>query len=241
MTTITNTAAFAQYRRSFETIATTATASLTAPTNTKLLYVAGPDGSLLTKVFSVPLATNVSNQVQFYKSPDGGTTFNLMQTTLCPANTVTTSSQISGVAMPQLDGTALSESNPLALGGKTSLETSLQSAPISGGTSQGSVNAQTLPAAISVSSLVKGTIVDFEAGLTNTLATTLTIGTAAAAAVVRDYNGAALSAGDITAGFRYRVWYDGTSWRLVVTDRLYVGIAITFATGICTTAQGVDF
>lgn len=242
MTTITNTAAFAQYRRIFEAVNTTANGgTLAAPTNTALLYTAGPDGSLITKLSSMPRATNTATQVQIYKSPDGGTTFNLLNTALIPANTVTTSAQVSGIATTQLDGTVLNEGNPLALTGRSSLTTSLQSTPVQGGTSQGAANVQTLPGAIGVTALTSGIVVDFEAGLTNSTTTTLGIGTATAAAVVRDNSGAALSAGDITAGFRYRVWCDGTSWRLIMTDRLYVAVGITLAGGIVTTAQGVDF
>lgn len=242
-TTLTNTAAFAQYRRIYSAVTTTANTTLTAsPTNTALLYVAGPDGSLITRIFSVPRATlSTDTQIQLFLSPDGGTTNYLFNTAELPAVTIGTSAQIAGISMTQTDGSTLFEANPIPLGGQSAFVNSVSSAPTLGGTSRGSANAQTLPFAVGVTSLVTGTVVDFEAGLTNTSSTTLTIGSSAATSVVRDYNASALSAGDITAGFRYRVWYDGSFWRLVVTPRLYVAQAVTLASGIATTVQGCDF
>lgn len=236
---IQNVAAFAQYRRIYAATVTTANGgSLSAPTNTALLAVAGPDGSLITHLSAVPRATVTATQMQYYISKDGGTTFNFLTTGLMAATTVTTSAQITPLAIAQVDGTLLSEINPISLSGVTNFGTSN---PTFAGITQGSVNAQLLPFASSVTALTAGTIVDFEAGLTNTSATTLTIGTSAATSVVRDSSGAALSAGDITAGFRYRVWTDGSLWRLMVTDRLYVATGITLASGITSIVQQADF
>ena len=41
--------------------------------------------------------------------------------------------------------------------------------------------------------------------------------------------------------FRYRCWFDGSTLRLVITDRLYVAQGVTLAGGIVTTAQIADF
>lgn len=243
MATITNTAAFAQYRRDYAAVTTTANTTLTSsPTNTALLYAAGPDGSLITRLSSLPRNTLAADtQMQIFMSPDGGTTKYLVMTGKQSAVTPNTSAQISGLSFTQVDGTALYEANPFPLAGQSAFVNTVSSAPILGGTSAGSANAQTCSFAVGVTSLVAGTVIDFEAGLTNTAAMTLQVGTSAATSVVRDYNAAALSAGDVTAGFRYRVWYDGSFWRLVITQRLYVAQATTLADGIVTLVQGVDF
>lgn len=238
---ITNTAAFAQYRRMYQGVVTTANGgTLVAPTNTALLAVAGPDGALITKAAAVPRATVAATQLQVYLSKDGGTTLGLIGGAQMGAATISISSSLSTTPLTQIDGTTISETNPVALSGVTDFGTT---APTWGGLTSGSVNAQLLPFATSVTSLVAGLIVDFEvgAGLTNTSSMTLTVGTAAAASVVRDATGAAVSAGDLTAGFRYRVRCDGTFWRLFITDRLYVASGITLADGIVFTAEQADF
>lgn len=236
---ITNTAAFAQYRRLYATSLTTANGgTLAAPTNTALLSVAGPDGSLVTNAAVVPKATNTATQIQLFLSKDGGTTFNLIGGALMAAATIGTSSALSATALTQLDGSTLSETNPLPLSGVTDFGTT---APTWGGITSGSVNAQLLPFATGVTALAAGIVVDFEAGLTNTSSMTLTVGTSAAAAVVRDASGSAVSAGDITTGFRYRVRCDGTFWRLFMTDRLYVATGVTQASGLGITAAQADF
>lgn len=236
---IQNLAAFAQFRRVYPATVTTANGgTLAAPTNTALLSVAGPDGALVTRLSAIPRATVTATQLQFYLSKDGGTTFSLLTTGLMSAATVTTSSQISPTAITQIDGSVINETNPIPLSGVTTQGTS---ASVSGGVSQGSANAQTLTFASSVTALTAGTVVDFEAGFTNTTGMTLAVGSSAATTVVRDNSGSALSAGDITAGFRYRVWCDGSFWRLIITDRIYVATAITLASGITCEAQQADF
>jgi len=236
---LTNTAAFAQYRRLYNAVVTTANGgTLDVPTNTALLTVAGPDGALVTKAASVPRATVTQSQLQLYLSKDGGATFKLIGGAQMAAATISTSSALSTTAFTQIDGSDISETNPLVLSGVTDFGTST---PTWGGVSQGSANAQTLPFATSVTTLTAGLIVDFEAGYTNTTAATLTVGTSSAASLVRDSTGAALSSGDITTGFRYRARCDGTFWRLFITDRLYVATGITLAGGISVTANQADF
>lgn len=240
--TITNTAGFAQYRRIFSAVTTTANSTYTSPpSNQALLYVAGPDGSLITRISSIPRATVTATQMQLFLSPDGGTTFNFFSSVLMSAYTMAQTTACNPIAFTQVDGSQIYDANPLPLGGQTAFYNTVSTLPVQAGTSGGSANAQTMPEAIGISALTKGLIVDFEAGLTNSGATTLTIGTSPATSVVRDYSGSALSSGDLTAGFRYRVWYDGSLWRLIITPRLYVAQGVTLSSGIVTTAQGVDF
>lgn len=238
---ITNTAAFAQYRRIYQATLTTANGgTLAIPTNYALLSVAGPDGALITKASAVPRATVTNSQIQLYLSKDGATTFGLISGTQVAAATIGLTASISTTPLTQIDGTTLSETNPLALSGVTDFGTT---APTWAGLSSGSVNAQLLPFATSVTALTAGLVIDFEvgAGLTNTSSTTLTVGTSAATSLVRDATGAAVSAGDLTAGFRYRARCDGTFWRLFITDRLYVATGVTLADGIVVTAEQADF
>lgn len=240
--TITNTAGFAQYRRIYSATTTTANSTYTtSPTNTALLYVAGPDGTLITRISSIPRATVTATQMQLFISYDGGTTLQFLNSALMSAYTMAQTTNCSPTAFLQVDGSQLYDANPMPLGGQTAFYTTVSTTPTQGGTSGGSANAQTLSAAIGVTAITSGLIVDFEAGLTNTTTMTLQVGSGPVTAVVRDYNGAALSAGDITAGFRYRVRSDGSQWRLVVTPRLYIAQGVTLASGIVTTAQGVDF
>jgi hypothetical protein len=237
MSFITATAAFAQYRRCYDAVTTTANSTYSgAVTNTALLAVAGPDGSLVTRISSIPRATVTATQMQLYRSKDGGTTFQFFTTALMAAYTMLQTTACTPTNFNNMDGTTLSETNPIPLTGMTDFDDTTTDA----GTSGGSANAQTLPFA-NVSALTQYSVFDFEAGLTNTAGTTLQFGTTAATSVVRDISGAALSAGDITAGFRYRVWYDGSNFRLIITDRLYVAQGVTLAGGIVTTAQIADF
>lgn len=233
---IQNLAAFAQYRRTSFASLTTANTNLLTPTNTALVAVAGPDGALITRLSAMPTTTQLDTQLQVFLSKDGGTTFDLLTTAKMSAQTPTTTTQLTPTAVTQVDGTPLSDVNPIPLAGVTDYGSTI----IDGGTSQGSVNAQTLPFASSVTALTAGLVVDFEAGLTNTLTTTLTVGTATAASVVWDKSGAALSAGDLTTGFRYRVWCDGSFWRLMITDRLYAAMSVT-VNNVRVTAQQADF
>jgi hypothetical protein len=237
MSLITPTAAFAQYRRAYDAVTTTANTTYSgAVTNTALLAVAGPNGSIITRISSIPRATVGLTQMQLYRSKDGGTTFQFFTTALMPAYTMLQTTACAPTNFTNTDATTISETNPIPLTGMTNFG----SATTDCGTSGGSANAQTLPFA-NISALTQYSVFDFEAGLTNTAGTTLQLGTTAATAVVRDISGAALSAGDITAGFRYRCWFDGSNLRLVITDRLYVAQGVTLAGGIVTSAQIADF
>lgn len=234
---IQNLAGFAQYRRTAAAVLTGANTDYETPSNAALLTVAGPDGSLVTRLAATPRATITATQLQVFLSKDAGATFSLLGTGLLPAQTVATSTQLSTLAMTQVDGSQISETNPIPLSGVTDFGTT---APTFVGVTQGSANAQVLPFS-SLTTNAARTIIDFEAGLTNTLTMTLAVGTATALSVVWDNSAAALAAGDITAGFRYRAWTDGAFWRLFRTDRLYVAAGLALAGGIVVTAQQADF
>lgn len=234
---IQNLAAFAQYRRTAVAVLTGANSNYTTPSNAEMLSVAGPDGSLITRLGAIPRATITATQLQLFLSKDAGTTFSLLTTALLPAQTVLQSTQLTSLAVTQVDGTLMSETNPLPLSGVTDYGTT---APTFVGTTQGSANAQILPFSSLTTNAAK-TIIDFEAGLTNTLTMTIAVGTAAALSVVWDHSGAALAAGDVTRGFRYRAWCDGAFWRLFQTDRLYVAAGLALAGGIVVAAQQADF
>lgn len=238
MSTITATAAFAQYRRNYQAITTTANSTYSGSvTNTALLAVAGPDGSLVTHLGSIPRATvGTANQLQLYLSKDGATTYQFILSVLQATYTMLQTTAAPTTAWNNIDGNTISETNPFPLSGMTDFGSTVTPC----GTSGGSANAQTLPF-VQISALTQGSAYDFEAGLTNTAGTTLQLGTSTATAVVRDTTGAALSAGDITAGFRYRVWYDGSVLRLIITDRLYVAMGQSIAGGVVTSAQIADF
>ncbi|RAK63002.1 hypothetical protein [Phenylobacterium kunshanense] len=55
----------------------------TSPTNTQLLVTAGPNGARLTKLQAIPCETITSaNQLQVFRSADGGTTRHLADSAL---------------------------------------------------------------------------------------------------------------------------------------------------------------
>lgn len=241
-----NTPAYAQYPRSYSVVVSAAN------TNT-LLYQAGPDGSLIVGLGALATLGGTAANMQFYNSPDGNTTANLLPLSAAIASTAVSST----VALPvtnvtKTDGTLLSPTNPIYLSGCANFKgfSVTQSALTSlstyydGGRTQGSANAQTLPfcqnssGTIYLSTGVTNAIIDFEANFTTT-ATGATIQPVNATAlnIVRD-NGAVAQAGDITKGFRYRGWVSGTNFYLIITERLYC--AIGAAVQVTFTAWGVD-
>lgn len=233
---IRNTGSFPQVPRLYSLQFSTANTNYTTPTTPGLLWVAGPDGSEVWGISAVPSATiNTANQIQLFTSPDGGTTFNLF-----PASTVmgtytmaqTTALPVTNMVNP--NGVPLGPTNPFVLAGATGLEQlvyaqSTLSEPTwyyQGGVTQGTANAQTMPYAVNsagtelTASPAYGTILDFTAGATNTSTTTIAPGLQGAVGIKRTAS-VQLSAGDLTIGFRYRAWWDGTEWILMLTQRLY--------------------
>ena len=63
---------------------TTANTNFTvSPTNTQLLVTAGPNGARVTRLWAVPLEQiNTANNIQLYRSFDGGTTKHLASSVL---------------------------------------------------------------------------------------------------------------------------------------------------------------
>lgn len=96
---------------------------------------------------------------------------------------------------------ALSASQAAAYAAQAALSTNYYA-----GTSGGSANAQTLTPTIPLVAYVAGIRYSFEAGFTNTGAATINISGLGAKAL-RDQSGAALSAGEITAGRTYNIVY----------------------------------
>jgi hypothetical protein len=238
---------------------TAANASYTAPTNTKLLAVAGPDGSLITKIGAVALVAQTSaNQVQLYKSPDAGTTFLLTPLT---ATFAVSAAAFSVVNVTQPDGVTLGEQSvpqgggyplggvliPNMLASINNSGYSTNPLYFTGLPSQGSANAQTVPQTFqngAYSALTAtpstGTIVDFTPSYTNSGAATLKIGgQSGTPAIVRAGTLTALTGGELTARFPVRVIWDGTNWQLLITERLYV--AMNQAQNISVEAQGVYY
>jgi hypothetical protein len=86
-----------------------------------------------------------------------------------------------------------------------------------GGTSAGSANAHTVTLA-TVPTLVRGLSITFEAGYSNTGATTLNANALGAVDVRKGRSRSALEDGDIVAGGAYTVYHDGTYFVLMPSD-----------------------
>lgn len=248
-----NTGSFIQSPRSYSIQLATANTNYTTPTTPGLLWIAGPDGSDISEIAVTPTATVTSaNQMQFFASPDGGTTFNLLPFGAVMATYTmaqTTALPITYIPMP--NNQPMGTSNPFVLTGVTNYPTfaMVQSTLTDlatvfyGGKSFGTANAQTLPFCYNTAGTIlgaspaTGSIVDFECGITNTTTATIAPGSQIATAIKRS-SGTNLSAGDLTVGFRYRMVWDGTEWILLLTQRLY--FAMGQAQGVCATAWGYD-
>jgi hypothetical protein len=247
--------AFPQYKRnSGVNIATANGGNLEAPTNTGLVFVAGPDGTEIHEIGAICTTTQTSAQtVQLFTSADMGSTFAAL-----PMTGSLAASAVAGVSVnvAHPNGVPMGPTNALALAGAPgpfthTLSRSGQSenplwfraAVPTGGTA----NAQTCtlvynyagtqlsPAAAAPAT---GSILDLTAGVTNSAATTIAVGGAAAVTVKR-FDGTDLVAGDITKGFRYRFVFNGANWILLPTQRLYA--ALTQSQKVTVTAWGADF
>lgn len=234
-----NTGTFVQYPRTYTIQHSTANTNYTTPTTPSILWQAGPDGSQIWGISVTPTATvTTANQIQLFLSPDGGTTFDLLpisafQPTYTMAQTTALPTQL--LLFP--GGVALSPTNPLPLGGVSTMNNlSYANSTLSelatyfyGGQTSGTANAQLCPYAFNSSGTLAtgtpttGSIVDFEATLTNTAAMTLKVGTQTGTPALVRASGTNVSAGDITKRFRYRATWDGTQWVLMLTPRIYVG------------------
>jgi hypothetical protein len=250
-----NTGSFTQFPRSYQIQLSTANTNYTSPTTPGLLWVASPDGTDIWDISVTPTATvTTANQMQFFQSPDGGTTFNLLPFSAVMATyTMAQTTALPVTHIPHPNGVPMGPTNPWELGGVTGLTTlSMAQSALTeqtnlfyGGVTNGSANAQTCPVAINSSLTVigaspaTGSIVDFECGVTNSGAATLKVGAQTGTpAIQRLGTAAALSAGDLTKFFRYRAIWDGTAWNLLMTNRLYC--AMGQAQAVVFSAVGAD-
>lgn len=79
---------FAQAVASFAAVCTTAKTTYGDSTNAQLLYTAGAQGALITRLKARPRATVTATQLQLYRSPDSGTTLYLVDSVLMAAYTL---------------------------------------------------------------------------------------------------------------------------------------------------------
>lgn len=115
-----------------------------------------------------------------------------------------------------------------------------------GGTSGGSANAHTVTVTPALSAYANGDTVEFIAGFTNTGAATLAVSGLAATAI-REGDGSsgfALAAGRIVVGKTYRVYYDGSVFRLIDRGQVplpsnYIQMRQVFIEG--TPRQSLDY
>lgn len=114
---VTNTAIFPQGFRIVGAKLTAArtTYDATGVTNAVLLDTAGANGSEYTHIGAYPTATSTASQVYIYKTADSGTTNFLCAIATQAAQTVSATSTVALTALTHLDGSAISESNPLRL------------------------------------------------------------------------------------------------------------------------------
>jgi hypothetical protein len=105
------TAPFAQTIKTATAVATAAVASITtdAPTNTLLLFAAGSEGALLTKLTAIPRATVTASDLVLFISKDSGTTKRFIDSKLMGAYTAATTTATPVTAFDY------SESSPLRL------------------------------------------------------------------------------------------------------------------------------
>lgn len=230
---------FPQYSRSYAAVSTAAKTTYSDLTGASLLYQAGPDGSIITKISAVPRATVTVTQMQLFLTTDGGTTIQYTNSVLMAAYTMAQTTATPVTNFLNVDGLPISEGNPIRLGGVSNFmapNTTITFIGVTGGAAD--VQTAAFPTTFVLTS---NAVLDFEAGLTNATTTpTLNVNGTGAKTIIRA-DGTALVAGDITKGFRYRVIYDGTNYRLQIASRLYVGAGVALAGGIVTTAQGMDY
>lgn len=114
---VTNTAIFPQ---SFRTAGAKLTAArttydATGVTNAVLLDTAGANGTEYPHVGAYPTATSTASQVYLFATSDSGTTNYLVAIATMAAQTVSATSTVALTQLTHLDGTAISESNPLRI------------------------------------------------------------------------------------------------------------------------------
>jgi len=111
--TVTNTATFAQSMALDACVCTAAKTTYSDGANAVLLSTAGTNGSEYTHVGAIPRATVANNQIQLYAF-DGASYF-LIATAMMAAYTMSQSTQSPSTALSNIDGSTISEANPLRL------------------------------------------------------------------------------------------------------------------------------
>jgi hypothetical protein len=104
-------AAFAQIPKTATAVTVAAaTVATDAPTGTVLLLTAGANGSILTRLTTIPRATVTASSLVLWISNDGGVTQRMIDSTLMAAFTVAATT-----AIPVTQFTTYSETTPLRL------------------------------------------------------------------------------------------------------------------------------
>lgn len=75
--TVTATPVFTQGVQSSQAVCTAAKTTYADSTNAVLLMTAGPNGAVVYAIRALPRATVTATQLQIYRSPDSGVTYNL--------------------------------------------------------------------------------------------------------------------------------------------------------------------
>ena len=89
-----------------------------APTNTALLYKAGPNGARLTKVAATPRAAATASRLQLFRSLDAGVTKRWFKSVLMPAQSFAVTTVMASTDF------GYSDINPLILGPNEELHVS---------------------------------------------------------------------------------------------------------------------
>ena len=110
---VTNTAIFPQAFAHDKCVCTAANTTYTATTNMVLLSTAGANGSEYPHISAIPQATNVLTNLQLFIYD--GTTPYLVAMAVMAAQTLSTTTALAPVPLMHIDGTAITEANPLRL------------------------------------------------------------------------------------------------------------------------------
>jgi len=246
---------FSNVRFDYQTSLTASNTNYSSPTQTKLIAVAGPDGSLITKIGVIATTTQTSqSSVQLYKSPDAGTTFNILPIT---ASFTASDPTLTLKNFTQPDGTTISETNGLPLkgavypspivsvsNGQFSLSSKyyVGAAPTTGSANNQTVSIVSQNGTITTTSITfsGGEVFDIIPSYTNTGATSLSIGGSNRGAV-RAGTLAVLTGNELVANYPVRVQGapDNSTWYVYITERLYGAIGTAQTASI--QAQGVHY
>jgi len=123
------TAPFAQTPQIKTAVVTGALGSITGdtPTNTVVLFTAGADGAILTRLTAIPRATVTASSLVLFTSSDSGTTKRLIDSVLMAAQTVATTTAITSTTF-----STYTETTPLRLAAGEQLYVGSQVALASG-------------------------------------------------------------------------------------------------------------